>query len=397
MKKNIFALLLVLVLSLFALTGCWDRNELNQLGFATALGFDKTSDGKIMITAQVLNPRAIAAQKTTNEAAVVVVTAQGDSILQVLRSMSTELSRKLVGTHMQTIVFGEAFAKEGIAEATDFLLRHYQTSSELYFTVAKGTTANKVLNNLTKLDNDPSAKINSSIVISQQIWAETNEIKLTELVNCIVNSGVNAVITGVEIKSDTPNSSLEDLKKTQNDPIQLSGNAIFKVDKLVGWLNEGESQGCNYISGNIVSSAFVLEGKETGKITLNMKKGSAKQEISMSGGTPKMKVKIEMLSTVQNIDGNFDITKQENLNKIQVLAEEKLKETCMTTVTKAKALKSDFLGFGDTLHRADPQLWKSLKSSWNDTGFVHLPVEIEADVKIIGTDSISQSFLSKEE
>lgn len=395
MKKRLLAC--VVILNLLFLTGCWDRNELNQLAFSTALGFDRTSEGDIVITAQILNPRAIAAQKNTNESSVVVVAKQGHSILETISSMSTELSREVVGTHMQTIVFGENFAKEGIAEATDFLLRYYQTSSELYFTVAKETTANEILNNLTKLENDPSAKINSSIVISQDIWAETNEIKLTELANCLASDGLSAVMTGIEMQAEKPDDSLEKLKLTQNDPLKLSGNAILKEDKLVGWLNEEESQGYNYIFGNASTSAFDLQEDGVGKVSFNMKHITSKQEISCEGGTPKVTVLLEMQATIQNMDHSLYISKQETLNQLQVLAEKKLKGICMTAVTKAKAVKSNIFGFGAAIHRTDPQQWNTVKKDWNDTGFVNLPVEMEADVTIIGTDSISQIINAKKE
>ncbi|MBE6745541.1 MAG: hypothetical protein E7569_15160 [Ruminococcaceae bacterium] len=301
---------------------------MNQLAFSTALGFDRNSEGDIVITAQILNPRAIAAQKNTNESSVVVVAKQGHSILETISSMSTELSRE--------------------------------------------------------------------IVISQDIWAETNEIKLTELANCLASDGLSAVMTGIEMQAEKPDDSLEKLKLTQNDPLKLSGNAILKEDKLVGWLNEEESQGYNYIFGNASTSAFDLEDG-VGKVSLNMKHITSKQEISCEGGTPKVTVLLEMQATIQNMDRSLDISKQETLNQLQVLAEKKLKGICMTAVTKAKAVKSDIFGFGAAIHRTDPQQWNTMKKDWNDTGFVNLPVEIEADVTIIGTDSISQIINAKKE
>lgn len=397
MKKKALTLLLIIMLILPLFSGCWDRNELNQLGFSTALGFDQTKDGQFIVTAQVLNPRATVTQQVANESSVVVFTEQGDSVLKILRRMSTESPRRIVGTHMQTIVFGENFAKEGIAEVIDFLLRHYQTSSELFFTVAKGSTANQILNNLTKLESNPSAKINSTIVISQKIWGETNEIKLTELTNCMIDTGLNAVITGVQMKRESPDNSLDDLKLTPEDPIELSGNAIFEGEKLVGWMDEKESQGFNYIYGNLAVSALEIEDEETGKVTMNIKKVSSQQNVTIADGAPQMKVKMRIECSIQNMSGNLDISQQKNLDKIQTLSEEKLKETCMAAIKKAKAVKSDIFGFGDTLHRTDPQLWKAVKNSWNTTGFINLPIELEIEMKIISTDSISQFVLYPKE
>lgn len=393
MKKKVFALFIILALVLPSLTGCWDRYELNQLGFSTAMGFDKTSNGQFVVTIQVLNPKATVVQQGSNEAPVVVFTEKGDNLLEIIRKTSKQSPRRIVGTHMQTIIFGEEFAKDGIAEIIDFMLRHYQTSPELFFAVAKDCSANELLNNLTKLENDPAGKINSGILISQRIWGATNEMKLTELTNCIVDQGLNAVMTGVVMKSDKPQDNLDDLRETQNDPLQLSDNAVFIQDKMVGWLNEPESLGFNYIYGNFTGSALKIENEQTGKLALNVKKVSAKQDVVIEQGKPKMKIKLKVFTYIQNMGSNLDVSKQESLSLVESIAAKKIETDCWAAIKKAKSLKSDIFGFGDKVHQADPQVWKKLKSDWADVGFVNLPIELEINVKITGSDSIQQFVL----
>ena len=393
MRKKAFALFLIVVLILPSFTGCWDRYELNQLGFSTALGFDKDSKGQYLLTIQVLNPKATATQQGTNEAPFVVYTETGDNLLEIIRKTSTQSPRRIVGTHMQTIIFGEEFARDGIAEIIDFMLRHYQTSSELFFGVAKDCTANELLNNVTKLENDPAANINSSIQISQKIWGSTNEIKLTELTNCVVDQGLNAVITGISMNSDKPEKNMDNLKETQNDPIQLDDNAVFLLDKMVGWLDLPESFGFNYIYGNFSSSGMKLENDQIGKLALSIKKAATKQEVTIEQGVPKMKVKIQVSASIQSMGSKLDISTQENISLIETIAAKKIEMYCQAAIKKAKFLKSDIFGFGDKIHHADPKLWKRIKSDWNNVGFVNLPVEYDINVKISGSDSISQYVL----
>lgn len=393
MKKKAITLLLVLTLILPLLTGCWDRYELNQVGFATAIGFDKASNGQILVTIQVLNPKANVVQRSTNETPVIVYTETGDNLLEIIRKTSTQSPRRIVLTHMQTIILGEELARDGIAEIVDFLLRNYQTSSELYFGVAKDCTANEVLNNLTKLNNDPSAKINTSIQNAHKLWGSTNEIKLTELTNSIVYEGLNAVITGIVMNSEKTQNNMDDLRNTENDPLQLKENAVFLQDKMVGWLNESESIGFNYIYGNFYGSALKIENEQTGKVVLSIKNVNSKQKISIENGMPKMKVQIQAECSIQNMGSSLDISTEENINLLQSCAKKKIEAQCWATIKKAKSLKSDIFGFGDKVHQADPKLWKKLKSDWGNVGFVNLPIELDINVKIKGTDSISQFVL----
>lgn len=377
------------------LTGCWDSHELNQLAFQTALGIDKSSNNEFIVTIQILNSRAIASQKSTNEAPIVVFTDEGYNLLETIRSMNTRSPRRITGTHLQTIVFGEEFARSGISEVVDFLLRDYQHSPDLYCTVAKGTTANNLLSSLTNLENNPSVKISSSLQISEKAWAATKTTKITELVNSIVASGINPVLTGIKM-TDSAKQSVDDLKLTKTDPLQLSDIAVFQRDKLVGWLNEDECKGFNYITGNVLHSAGYIESQETGKITLDITSANSKQKMVIKNKKPAIIVNLQVVAKIETVSSDFDVTTMENIKKIEKLARDKLISLCESSINKAKSLKSDIFGFGEVIHRTDPKTWKSIKDNWNDD-FVSLPVSINVDYKITGTDSIAKSFISERE
>lgn len=124
-----------------------------------------------------LNPRAIASQKAVNEPSIVVYTDEGKDTIEMIRRMITRSSRKLSGTHLSNIVFSEEFAKEGITEVLDFLSREHQFRTQMYFAVAKGTTTNEVLKNMSTLDPNPAIKLSSSLEASDQIWAGTHVYK----------------------------------------------------------------------------------------------------------------------------------------------------------------------------------------------------------------------------
>lgn len=104
-----------------------------------------------------------------------------------------------------------------------------------------------------------------------------------------------------------------------------------------------------------------------------------------------------MQAVIQNMDRGLDIPRQETLDQLRMLTKEKLKGIYMATVTKARAVKSSIFGLGAIIYRIDPQQRNTVKKDWNDTGLVNLPVEIEADVVIIGVDSVNQIINVKKE
>ncbi len=394
-KKKFIVLLVITILNL-SLSGCWNSREINSLGFVTSIGFDKTNNGMLM-TVQVLNPRVIASQKTVDEPTVVVYTEEGKDPFEMIRKMITQSSRKLNVTHLQTVIFGEEFAKDGVSDVLDFLSREHQFRTDIYFAVAKGSTANTVLNTLTKLDANPSVKLYSSMNASDQIWAGTKSIKIIELINSIIADGNNPVLPGVEVIGDSKNdNTIEELKKTKTDPLKIMNSAVFKKDKFAGWLNEDESKGYNCIIGHVQSTVGHVEDKSIGKISFEVTGTDSKQKVFLLNKKPAINVEVDVKANIETVPESLDVTKSENLQKVEKLIKEKITANCYNSIKKAqKDLKSDIFGFGEVIHRYDPELWNTVKDNWNNE-FSNLPVNVNINVKIEGTGTITKSFFMKE-
>jgi len=394
--KPVTVLILTLLLG-FILSGCWNSREINDLAFAVSMGFDKAEDG-ILLTVQILNARAIASQKAVQEPTVVVYSETGADTMEILRKLVTQTSRKINVTHLQTIVFGEDFAKEGIGDVLDFFLREHQVRTDVYFAVAKETSANSVLHVLTSLETNPAVKLTNSIQASGEIWAASKSIKLIKLVSDIACEGTSAVLTGVQLIGDIEgHDSLDILKNMEPDPLKIINLAVFKKDKLAGWLDEYECKGYNYIIGNVSSSAGHLDTPETGLVTFEIKGAKSKQTASFEGGKPTMNLDIEINMNIESSSNHYDVSKKENLEKLEKLCDEKITGYVTQVLKKAqKDLTSDIFGFGEVFHRSYPKQWDKLKENWSNE-FSILPVNVTVKTKIEGTGTMSKSIFYQDE
>lgn len=394
-KVKLFIVVIISITLSFSLTGCWNSREMNSLAFITSMGFDKTDKG-VKLTVQVLNPRAIASQKTVNEPSVVVYEEEGKDVEELIRKMITISSREMNLTHLQTVIFGEDYAKEGVSEVLDFILRHHQFRTNIYFSVAKGATANDVLNCLTKLDTNPTVKLVNSIETSEKIWAGTGVIRTVELVNSIIADGNSATLTGVEVRGQkNKNNTIDKLKNTKEDNLKIKGLAVLKKDKLVGWLNEDETKGYNYISGKVKNTVGFVSNKDIGKFSIEVTNTSSKTKVSFKNGKPKVNVKIHITANIETADSDLDITKSKNIKKIEKACEAKVKKLCNKSLKKAqKDLNSDIYGFGEEIHRTNPKLWDSIKNDWKHD-FKDLPIDVSVKYEIIKTGTISKSIIKE--
>ncbi|MCX7614582.1 MAG: Ger(x)C family spore germination protein [Clostridiales bacterium] len=395
LKKRAFIIIILTTMLCIFLSGCWNNRRIDSLAFAISMGFDKTDKG-ILLTVEVLNPHAIASQKTINEPTVVLYTEEGQSTNELVRKIITQSSRKVNVTHLQTVVFGEEFAKEGISDVLDYLTREHQVRTDLYFVVARENTAYRILNNLTKLDTNPSVKLSASLKASDETWAGTRTVKVIDLVNSIISDGAEPAITGVIMTGHSKvDDNLDDLKEVKADPLKIIDLAVFKKDKLVGWLNESECKGYNYVTNHVPSSMTYVEDRDYGIIGLEVIGTKTKVEASLENGKPIITVNMKIRVNIESATDKIDLSKGDNIHYVENLAEAKLTKNVGLSIMKAKRLQSDIFGFGDVVHRTYPKEWEKFKDDW-DKEFAKMPVVIKGTVRVVKTGTISNSYFMKE-
>ncbi|PID23339.1 Ger(x)C family spore germination protein [Sporosarcina sp. P7] len=393
MKKG---LLVLLILTLF-LSGCWDRRELNELGIAMALGIDK-SEGKYLVSAQVVVPSEVS-MKTNSQgrSAVTLFQASGESIYEAFRKMTKNSPRKIYPGHLLILVISEDLAKEGIAESLDLLSRDWELRPDFYVVVAKNTTASEVLNVNTPIESIPATKMYKSLQVSERNWAGTKGIILDELIKDLVTDGKEAVLTGIEVIGDKEiGSSKQNVETiTSTAEIKYDHIAVFKGDRLVGWLNEEESRGYADITNSVKSTVTAISCPKKGKITLNILDYNSKFTGAINKGEPEVNIKIQAEGDLGEVQCPIDLTKPETIDELEKVYEKELDAIIHRTVeTVQSQYHSDIFGFGEAISRSNPKEWEKMKDHW-DEKFSEVTVNTQIDLKILQTGTVNNSFLEK--
>jgi spore germination protein KC len=395
MIKRIY-LLMLFCNCMFLLVGCWSSKEISELMIVTGMGIDKDPDSnEYIVTLQIINPGEIASQTKTERLEVTAYKTTGKTLYEVMRRISTEVPRKMYLSHIQLVIFGEDFAKEGIGKALDFLSRNHEFRTDFFMLVSKNGTAEEVLNVLTPTEASPSVSLYSSINVAEKIWAPTRGVHLDELISTLLSEGKNPVLTGVIISGNEEKgdevSSLEQIKPAAIT--KIIGYAGFKKDKLMGWLDEKESKGYNYIIDNITSTVGPIPCENNdGNIAIEVNKSKSDIKASIKGGKPSITIELNVEANLGEIQCDMDLTKTETIKKMEDGAEKQVQSIMEKSISKAKKdLKSDIFGFGEVIHRQHPKAWKKLKNHWDET-FQELEVNYKINYQIRRLGTISDSF-----
>jgi spore germination protein KC len=390
-------LVLITIILIPILTGCWNRRELNELALVVAMSIDK-SGNQYSISTQVVDPGEVSVSaRGGGRAPVTTYDEKGIHLFEAVRRMTTVSPRKLYWSHLQMLVISEDVAKDGLNNILDFFTRDNEFRKDFYIVVSKDIQAKEILRNLTSIEKIPAHKMRSSLETSERAWAPTVAIQLDELISALTSDGINPILTGISIHGNGPKGeSVENVQRIEPFArLKYKNIAIFKKDKLIGWFNEKESKGYNYIMNNVHSTVGHIPCEKKGELVVEIIRSKTKIKGKVVNGKPKIDITVSSEANIGEVACHVDLTKPDTITQLEKNTNKVDIDILTNSVNKAKKLGVDVFGFGEVIHRADPKAWKNLKNNW-DQEFVQIPVTVHSNFKIRRTGAVNQSFLQQE-
>lgn len=396
--KTSCRLLLVLLVPLL-LSGCWERRELNEMAFVLGMGLDKDKSG-YRVTLQVVIPSAIASQATGGAGGegvpVVVASFTVPTIYEMQRKYMVVSSRNAYYGHIRVLVIGEELARAGIGETLDVLKRSREPRNDFYVMVAKNTTAEAVLKVLTPLNKLPASKLFDSLDKSHKISAKTVAVPMNRFIEVLMYEGINPVLTGVEISGNArEGGKMGNLEaSTPLASTHYSNVAVFKKDKMLGWLDDYETIGYNYITDNVDRSTGPVIGDDGKPIIIEALETSTKRKVKIIDGKPHIYIHVEAVCNVEEVLSTDNLEAERVITQLERKSEQRIIYRMKTAVERInKRYNVDIMGFGQLIYRKNPQAWAKLRREKGDNYLKSLPIHYKASVTINRIGLTDKSFI----
>lgn len=377
MKAKSMALIVLIIM--FAFAGCWDGRELNYMLIVSGIAIDKGEGDNIRLTLQSPLPGtqgSIGANGSTNASKEVFrISEEGEDILDAYRKISMKLSRQIFLAQTQVIVIGEALAREGVSNVLDFFARHPETPMKIYILFTKGE-ASDLLKTKSNLEIDTVDEIEKLKRLNLG-----KKLQLKDFLYMITEEGIQASAPLVQrgsAEKNNPGSSTQ--------VISITGAAVFKSDKLIGWMNIKDYRGVMWIQNRIKTggvTVYIPKEKGGGKVSGYIIRAKTKIIPIINGDDLEVNVKISAEVNISESSSKLDIGNNKVIDFIEGLYAEDIKKMLEVSVNNAKEqFNVDVFGFGTVVHGKYPKQWdKYYKESW-DENFNRLRVIISSDVKI---------------
>ncbi|MBB6675390.1 Ger(x)C family spore germination protein [Cohnella nanjingensis] len=370
MKRIVILLLAICAASsALLLSGCWNRRELNDLGIMMGTAIDKEAGG-YRVSAQVVDPAEVAVKgAASGRSPVTMYTATGPTVFEAIRKMTETSPRKIYAGHIRVLILGEALAREGIAQALDLLSRDSEPRTDFYLMVARGTTAQNVLKILTPLEKIPANKLFFSLNASNEVWAPTTTFTMDDFVNQLVTEGENPVLTGVQLvgnqRQGESNRNVQEVEPSAH--LVVRGLALFRRDKLVGWLNEEESIGYNILMNHVKSTVGHVACPDGGKVVTEVLRNRTKRKARLANGRPVIDVHVTTVADVAEVECKIDLNNPAMIRQLERQFAQEAQRLMDTTVDAVQhRFRVDALGFGHAIYMAHPRVWKKWRGDWQN-------------------------------
>lgn len=366
--------LAVVLLASLTVSGCWDRKEINDVGFALASGIDLREDGQMVTTIQVAVPGALSRSPTgggkQNQDAVMMFQAEGKTLDEMRMDVQAQLSRVLNTSHRRVIVIGEEMARHGVGELADEVSRSPMNRLRTFVVVARGTTARSLLAARYPLEAYPSEGIRE--LEKMDFGTETT----------LRDFFISSTLPGSQ-----PNVTCFSLKGDKQPRFRTDGVAIFRDLKLVDFLDGEEADRFLLVrhkkKDGVVKVKFPSGGDH--HVNVAFREVNSKPKVEVVDGKPRVSYQIYAAGIVMENTTRLDMMNPKHLEEINRAVQKKLTNDTVAMIRHLQKLKADALQVGTEIYRKEPDVWDQVKKDWPETfAAMDIPVRVEVNIRQVG-------------
>lgn len=392
MRKIVFIFIIILTM---LITGCaydFGKTEIEKILFITTIGIDKADDGSedIIITAISRNVEAYG--KNSSSPSIKksnIIVSRGRTIFEAIRNISSYSDKKIFFGHAEYILMGEKAAQDNLLQYLDLFFREHELRLNSKVIIVKEETAQSLLDKIT----DENVFIRDyliSLFKSNKNLSTSDEIPIINIMNMLDDNIVSAYIPCIKIKKNIYENLAEKSKKNM---IELNGFALFKEEKLFGYITDEMARAFNWIRGKVHSGVIVLKSPSGENISLAIVDSSTKVIPKLSEEGLEINIQINFSTHVTEIKGKENIFKEETLSFLENQQNILVKKQIQDVLSFSKENNLDFFPISEIVYHKYPVKWQYIKDSWKKI-FPDIKTNIEVNSVLNRTYDIKEPIRS---
>jgi len=380
---------IIIIVIIFLLTGCFDHQELNEIAILTATEINKNDD-EFIINAEIINPQS--PDKTTIVSSpFIMYQSKGKTIQEAYRMIKLSSSRYIYPDHLRIVIIDEELAKNDISEILDFYLRNPLARTEFKILIGKDKD---ILNTITPIDPISSNSILDTLETSSNYLGITNIVTLNNLADMKLNPNKEIILPSIELeKKENNNDTIKNTESSSpNTMYKLSTLAIFKDNKLIGYLTKDESITYNLIENKLKNTIITYECEKNKYLSYEIINNNSK----ITTKNKEININIDITGTINESACNIKLNNESNITNLETSLSNYLQGNITKNINNIRnTYNSDVFGFLDIIYKHDYQTYEEIKDTWYNKTFKTIKINILPKVKIIAKGNVMEGINEK--
>jgi spore germination protein KC len=380
MIKKIICMVLSLAL-LLPLTGCWSYHGLNEITIVAGVGIDlDPSSGDYLLSCEIIDLASTGKETGVKSK---IVDSRGATIFEAVRNAKKRLVNKLYWGNAQVLVIGNQLAEQGgVSAAINWFISDAECRETVSIIVSQEKTAKDILT-LQGIDNSVvSFEIQKIIDDDQNTTGSIEPVPLYRVYNQLRSPGVCISLP-----------AFHQVINNEKPTVEANGEAVFKGEKLAGYLSAEESKYYLFAKDAINGGILTLSSSEQDNqdVSLEISKNKTKTSYSYKDGRIKETIETNTDVYLDEVKLGTDLLDQREISKLETAAQKKLENDISDVIKKVQTeYDSDIFGYGNMIYKKDPVLWQQLSPKW-DHLFQTAQIEVKSKINIVNTSFLKHS------
>ncbi len=345
-KKTVLSILLFL--SLFNMTGCYDYKDIEESSLVAGIAIDKGAAG-YEVTAEILSMKSQSSSEATPNP--VVITKTGETVAGALEKIVSTNVRQLYFGHCAVVLLSKDVAEEGIRDFVDFFFHDNRINVSLDMVVVKQDKASDVFKCTPTRANLVSFDVSKALKETAKENSTTTSIKVYECINAMENPGGEAYLPSITFDDDNGEQRFS-----------ISGISVFKDDKLIGFLSEEESLYFLMLTDDLKDGSLEIEISEGNYLHFNILSDKIKVKPKKDNET-QIGIDVKLSLSIMRIPEDINFQDSSTVKEYEDIIALKIKEKLQNCIQKIKVgYRSDILSYGYLLYKESPSVFRDVSS-----------------------------------
>lgn len=356
----------MLIFILIVVSGCGKQPQLKELAVVAGVAIDKKGDNKYEVTTQTIKPGAV---KKDKPKPYINSSTTGFTIFEAVRDLIMTEGKKQLWSHVSAFIVGEETAKDTVIPITDFMIRDHEPRPRMKAFVSRGK-AKKILELKSEVFPVPAMGMKQSLE-EQTGVSKAPDVEFHDFIERLVEPYQDPYLPVIQKKEDH---------------FEIFGTAVFKKDKVVGFLTPRETRAMLRVSGKLKGGLQVIklpseQEDKPNYTSIEIKKSKTSIKAKIEKNKPKIMIKIKEIGFIGGINQSITLDQKKVKEMEKIYADTIKKEVEHMLKKVQKEYKSSLFNFSGVINREDKEYWKQHRDEWEEI-YPDLEVIVEVETHI---------------